>query len=114
MVALTNSTGAVITNLVGDIVPNYKTTKVVSQLLSGAHHVQIIGTGARTITAELLAEPAGRELLNLAESTGEPLRLETRSKYYVGVLDTPLKWKREAKDIYRTSIVMLISEEGNI
>lgn len=114
MVALTNSTGAVITNLVGDIVPNYKTTKVVSQLLSGAHHVQIIGTGARTITAELLAEPAGRELLNLAESTGEPLRLETRSKYYVGVLDTPLKWKREAKDIYRTSIVMLISEEGDI
>lgn len=114
MVALTNSQGDLITNLAGEIVPNYKTTKVVKQLLSGAHHVQTIGAGARIVTAELLAQPVGRELLNKAESTGEPLRLETRSKYYVGVLDTPLKWKREAKDIYRTSIVMLISEEGDI
>lgn len=114
MAILKNSEEAVITDLVGEIVPNYKTTKVVKQLLSGSHHIQTIGAGARIVTAELLAQPVGRELLNKAESTGEPLRLETRSKYYVGVLDTPLKWKREAKDIYRTSIVMLISEEGDI
>ena len=90
MVALTNSTGDLITNLVGEIVPNYTTTKVVKQLLSGAHHVQTIGTGARIVTAELLAQPAGRELLNKAESTGEPLRLETRTKYYVGILEASL------------------------
>ena len=114
MVALTNSTGDLITNLVGEIVPSYKTTKVVKQLLSGAHHVQIIGTGARIVTAELLAQPAGRELLNLAESTGESIRLETRIKYYVGVVESTLKWKRVARDIYQTSIVLLVSEEGEI
>ena len=113
MVALTNSTGAVITNLVGDIVPNYKTTKVVSQLLSGAHHVQIIGTGARTITAELLAEPAGRELLNLAESTGESVRLETRKKYYEGIIEGPLRWRRLAGRYYETPITILVTEEGD-
>jgi len=32
VVALTNSTGDLITNLVGEIVPNYTTTKVVKQL----------------------------------------------------------------------------------
>ena len=114
MVALTNSTGDLITNLVGEIVPSYKTTKVVKQLLSGAHHVQVIGTGARIVTAELLAQPAGRELLNLAESTGESIRLETRIKYYVGVVESTLKWKRVARDIYQTSIVLLVSEEGEI
>jgi len=114
VVVLTNSTGDLITNLVGEIVPNYKTTKVVKQLLSGAHHVQVIGTGARIVTAELLAEPAGRELLNKAESTGESVRLETRIKYYVGVVESTLKWKRVARDIYQTSIVLLVSEEGDI
>lgn len=114
MVVLTNSTGDLITNLVGEIVPNYTTTKVVKQLLSGAHHVQTIGTGARIVTAELLAQPAGRELLNKAESTGEPLRLETRSKYYIGILEASLKWKRKAQDIYQTSITLLVSEEGEI
>ena len=114
MVALTNSTGDLITNLVGEIVPSYKTVKVVKQLLSGAHHVQTIGTGARIVTAELLAQPAGRELLNKAESTGEPLRLETRSKYYIGILEASLKWKRKARDIYQTSIILLVSEEGDI
>ena len=114
MVALTNSTGDIITNLVGEIVPNYKTTKVVKQLLSGAHHVQVIGTGARIVTAELLAQPAGRELLNKAESTGEPLRLETQGKYYVGIIEATLKWKRVARDIYQTSITLLVSEEGEI
>ena len=114
MVALTNSTGDIITNLVGEIVPNYKTTKVVKQLLSGAHHVQVIGTGARIVTAELLAQPAGRELLNKAESTGEPLRLETQGKYYVGIIEATLKWKRVARDIYQTSIILLVSEEGDI
>ena len=114
MVVLTNSTGDLIANLVGEIVPNYKTTKVVKQLLSGAHHVQVIGTGARIVTAELLAQPAGRELLNKAESTGEPLRLETRTKYYIGILEAQLKWKRVARDIYQTSIILLVSEEGDI
>ena len=114
MVALTNSTGDLITNLVGEIVPSYKTTKVVKQLLSGAHHVQTIGTGARIVTAELLAQPDGRELLNKAESTGESVRLETRIKYYVGVVESTLKWKRVARDIYQTSIVLLVSEEGDI
>jgi len=114
VVVLTNSTGDLITNLVGEIVPSYKTTKVVKQLLSGAHHVQTIGTGARIVTAELLAQPAGRELLNKAESTGEPLRLQTRTKYYVGILEAQLKWKRKARDIYQTSIILLVSEEGDI
>ena len=85
MVALTNSDNDLITNRVGEIVPSYMTNKVVKQLLSGAHHVQVIGTGARVVTAEVQAEPAGRELLNKAESTGEPLRLDTRTKYYIGI-----------------------------
>ena len=114
MVALTNSDNDLITNRVGEIVPSYMTNKVVKQLLSGAHHVQVIGTGARVVTAEVQAEPAGRELLNKAESTGEPLRLETRSKYYIGILEASLKWKRKAQDIYQTSITLLVSEEGDI
>ena len=98
----------------GEIVPSYMTNKVVKQLLSGAHHVQVIGTGARVVTAEVQAEPAGRELLNKAESTGEPLRLDTRTKYYIGILQDQLKWKHVAKTLYQTTITLLVSEEGDI
>lgn len=114
MAILKNSEETVITDLVGGIVPNYKTTKVVKQLLSGSHHIQTIGTGARTITADVLAEPTVREMINLAESTGEPLRLETQGKYYVGIIEATLKWKRVARDIYQTSLVLLVSEEGDL
>lgn len=53
-------------------------------------------------------------MINLAESTGEPLRLETQGKYYVGIIEATLKWKRVARDIYQTSIVLLVSEEGDL
>lgn len=110
---LTNSNGDLITRLVGGIAPTYRTQKVVKQLLSGGFQTQIIGAGGRIVNADVLASPEGRELLNTAESTGETIKLETRKKYYEGIIEGPLRWRRLAGRYYETPITILVTEEGD-
>lgn len=113
-VALKTTDGTLITNRLAEIIPGYRTVKVMKQLLSGVYHTQIIGTGARAVSVELYIDITGRNTIDLLESTGEAVRLEDGAKYYVGTIEAAPKWKREGRGIYQSTIVLLVSEEGDI
>jgi len=113
-VALKKSDSTLITSRLAEIIPGYKTNKVTKQLLSGAFHTQIIGTGARIVSVETFVDAAGRNTINLLESTGGTVRLEDGQTYYIGTIESAPKWRRITRGNYSATIMLLVSEEGPI
>lgn len=114
MACIKDSANTVIVANVTQVLPGYKTAKVVQQLLSGAHHVQIIGQGARIVTITLFADDAGKAAMDTAESTGATVKVEAGTKYYSGVIEAAPSWAYFRKGLYSTTIVLLVSEDGDI
>lgn len=113
-VALKKADNTLITIRLAEIIPGYKTNKVVKQLLSGGFHTQIIGTGARIVSVELYVDNAGRTTIDQLESTGGTVRLEDGTRYYTGVIESMPKWRRIGRGQYTAAITLLVSEEGAI
>ncbi|MEN6618180.1 MAG: hypothetical protein ABFC28_01550, partial [Rikenellaceae bacterium] len=70
---------------------------------------------------EILSNYNQVDLINLAESKGEPLRLIENDRYYIGMLDDVVDWSRfllrrlsKSETLYTAKIQLNISEEGSV
>lgn len=102
----------------------YDTIQVKNKLIDGTYHIQTIGNPLKFLTFEILATHNQVELINLAESRGEDLKLIIDDKYCIGKLDNEnsrAEWNRLTL-IYRNKtevnflagVRFVISEEGSI
>lgn len=113
MANLYDNSNALITDNVTNILPAYETYKVENRLLSGQYETQIIGTPARIVTVSLTVfSESAKDSIDVAEGTGEPLKVVGDSKYYTGTVRFAPIWDRLMPGIYRTVIVLLVSDEG--
>lgn len=99
----------------------YDTIQIKNKLLDGSNHIQIIGNPMMYFTFEILSNHNQVDLINLAESRGEPLRLIIDDKFYIGMFDSPAEWKMiilrrgdPLNTLYTAKIQLNISEEGSI
>lgn len=115
MAELYDSSSALITDKVTSVVPSYETNKVENRLLSGQYEVQVIGTPARIVNVGLVVlSEAAKDMIDVAEGIGEPLKVTGDSKYYTGTVRLAPAWERLAPGLYRTVIVLLVSDEGAV
>lgn len=114
MSTLTNSSSVVISSNVIRVIPSYETIKVENRCLDGSFHVQTIGTPARICTVEFICLEAGKILVDTAEGSGESLTITGGSKYYTGIVRKSLDWSRVAPGLYKTTIVLLVNDEGDV
>ena len=113
MAGLYDSSNVLITDRVTIVVPSYETYKVENRLLSGQYETQTIGTPARIVTINLVVlSEAAKDMIDVAEGIGEPLKVTVDSKYYIGTVRLAPIWEKLAYGIYRTNIVLLVSDEG--
>lgn len=98
----------------------FENITIENKLLDGTTHIQIIGTPAKFLTFEVLANHNQSSDINEAQSIGEKLKLTVDSKYYIGFVSKP-SWERFSsryqnpeRIFYTTSIRLDITEEGTI
>jgi hypothetical protein len=115
MASLYDSNDTLITDRVSSVMPGYDVIKVTNRLLDGSYHVQTIGTAARIVTATFtVTSETTKDTVDLADAQATLLKVTGSSKYYTGIIkDTP-SWDRLAPGIYRTTITLLVSEEGAV
>lgn len=99
----------------------YDTIKVKNKLIDGSYHVQIIGSPVKYYTFEILANQIQVDVINLAVSKGELLKLIIDEKYYIGMIDGIDEWtglvyrqQDKANTIYSAKLRLNISEEGTL
>lgn len=92
-----------------------------NKLLDGSMHIQTIGDPIKYKTFMALANGSHVTMLNLMEARGEPLKLIEDDKYYVGLIDAPIKWDRvsswygdKTKERHKGDIKIAIQSEGVI
>ena len=99
----------------------YDVIKVKNKLIDGSYHVQIIGSPVKYYTFEILANQIQVDVINLAVSKGELLKLIIDEKYYIGMIDGIDEWtglvyrqQDKANTIYSAKLRLNISEEGTL
>lgn len=122
MILLENLNHVKLSNGIKDLSPiMYDTIHVKNKLIDGSYHIQTIGNPIKYRTFEILSNYNQVDLINLAESKGEPLRLIENDRYYIGMLDDVVDWSRflhrrssKSETLYTAKIQLNISEEGSI
>ncbi len=99
----------------------YDTIKVKNKLIDGSYHVQVVGSPVKYYTFEILANQIQVDVINLAVSKGELLKLIIDEKYYIGMIDGIDEWtglvyrqQDKANTIYSAKLRLNISEEGTL
>jgi hypothetical protein len=99
----------------------YDTVKVKNKLIDGSYHTQIIGNPVKYFTFEILSNQIQVDVINLAVSKGELLKLIIDDKYYIGMIEEIEEWtllalnrNDKTKTIYATTVRFNISQEGSI
>lgn len=99
----------------------YDTIKVKNKLIDGSYHVQVVGSPVKYYTCEILANQIQVDVINLAVSKGELLKLIIDEKYYIGMIDGIDEWtglvyrqQDKANTIYSAKLRLNISEEGTL
>ena len=99
----------------------YDTVKVKNKLIDGSYHTQIIGNPVKYFTFEILSNQIQVDVINLAVSKGELLKLIIDDKYYIGMIEEIEEWtllalnrNDKTKTIYSTTMRFNISQEGSI
>lgn len=99
----------------------YDVIKVKNKLIDGSYHVQIIGSPVKYYTFEILANQIQVDVINLAVSKGELLKLIIEEKYYIGMIEESKEWtllalnrNDKTKTIYSAKLRLNISEEGTL
>lgn len=99
----------------------YDVIKVKNKLIDGSYHVQVVGSPVKYYTFEILANQIQVDVINLAVSKGELLKLIIDEKYYIGMIDGIDEWtglvyrqQDKANTIYSAKLRLNISEEGSI
>ena len=114
MAELYTTDGTIITERVTSVIPDYDTIKVVNRLLDGSFHVQTIGQGARICNVALMASETGKETIDIYESTATPVKVTGSGKSYTGIIKDAPDWSLLKPNLYKASIVLLVSEEGSV
>lgn len=104
--------GSLLTNRVASVIPGYDSIKITNRLLDGSFHIQTIGVGARICKASFFASESAKDTIDIYESTGTPVKVTGSGKYYTGIIKNAPEWERLAPGLYKTSITLLVSEEG--
>lgn len=99
----------------------YDTVKVKNKLIDGSYHTQIIGNPVKYFTFEILSNQIQVDVINLAVSKGELLKLIIDDKYYIGMIEEIEEWtllalnrNDKTKTIYSTTMRFNISQEGTL
>ena len=99
----------------------YDVIKVKNKLIDGSYHVQIIGSPVKYYTFEILANQIQVDVINLAVSKGELLKLIIEEKYYIGMIEESEEWtllalnrNDKTKTIYSAKLQLNVSQEGSI
>lgn len=99
----------------------YDVIKVKNKLIDGSYHVQIIGSPVKYYTFEILANQIQVDVINLAVSKGELLKLIIEEKYYIGMIEESEEWtllalnrNDKTKTIYSAKLQLNVSQEGFI
>lgn len=99
----------------------YDTIKVKNKLIDGSYHTQIIGNPVKYFTFEILSNQIQVDVINLAVSKGELLKLIIDDKYYIGMIEEIEEWtllalnrNDKTKTIYSTIMRFNISQEGTL
>ena len=99
----------------------YDVIKVKNKLIDGSYHVQIIGSPVKYYTFEILANQIQVDVINLAVSKGQLLKLIIEEKYYIGMIEESEEWtllalnrNDKTKTIYSAKLQLNVSQEGSI
>ncbi len=95
-------------------IPAYESIKIENRLLDGSYHIQTIGIGGRILNCSLITEVEGKDLIDIYESTGAPVKAISGGKYYIGTIRNTPVWNYIGVGRYRTNLTLLVSEEGDV
>ena len=101
-----------ITSHIRDAVPGYQSHKVRRQLLDGSWHMQVIGTGGRTLSLVIFSGREGKGVLDAAENEGDLIKVVVLNKTWEGFISEKIFWQETSLDYYRGEVLILVTGEG--
>lgn len=92
------------------VTPQRSQKKVISTLLDGTDHVQIIGQGVNRIKIQTYVTNINdRNLIDQVDSEGGLLTvLDEEGNYYDGRILEKEEWEKLAKGVYKTDLVISV------
>lgn len=96
--------------------PSYDVIKVVNRLLDGSHHTQTIGNPAKILKCDVIVESeAAKDAIDFIHGIGANLKAVTRGKHWTGpIIDSNLVWTWRKLDLWSTSFVISVIQEGTV
>lgn len=95
MIQLENLEGEILSIGIRSLSPiKYESIQVKNKLLDGSYHIQTIGNPLKYYEFEILSNHKQVDMLNLAETIGEKLKLIVDDKFYIGYIDEEMNWSR--------------------
>ena len=83
------------------------TRKIVTTLLDGSDHVQILGSQITRISIELAVDVEGRDLIDAADATGDLLTLnDEQGDTYNGRILERGEWVKMLKGYYQSTLTL--------
>ena len=113
MAALYTTDDVLITDRVTSVIPDCEIQEVENTLLDGSLHIQTIGSPARVCDIALVVTSvAAKNNIDTYKSLKTPVKVTADGIYYTGIIRGSPKWERLAPGIYKTSLTLIVSEEG--
>ena len=82
--------------------------KVISTLLDGSDHVQIIGSGVTRLALEVYVDIEGRDIIDNMDAAGALVTVEDEGDIYNGRILEKEPWEKLAADIVKTNLVISV------
>jgi hypothetical protein len=115
MAALYTAAGALITERVTSVIPDYEISEVENKLLDNSIHTQIIGTPARICKISLVVTSvSAKNSIDTYKSLKTPVKVTADGNYYMGIIRGSPEWDRLAPGVYQTNLTLIVSEEGTV
>jgi len=115
MSALYTSADVLITDRVTSVIPDYEITEVENKLLDNSIHIQTVGSPARICDVVLVVTSvAAKNNIDAYKSLKTPVKVTADGSYYIGIIRGSPKWEKLAHSTYKTSLTLIVSEEGAV
>lgn len=82
--------------------------KVVSRLLDGSEHVQIIGQPTTRLEVEIIVDLAGREAIDTIDATGASIKVVDEGNTYDGIIISKGSWDKITNELVKNSLVISV------
>lgn len=82
--------------------------KVVSTLLNGSEHVQLIGGGVTRLRLEVTVDRAGRDAIDNVDTSGGLVSVVDEGITYYGRIVEKWEWEKLANDIIQATIFVSV------